>query len=166
MLQNSLPGAARPPLTRLPVENQEYLVFMLAGETYALPIGWVREIRVTEEATRIANAPPYILGILNLRGTVVPMLDLRMRLGLPAQTNGASTVAIIIDLRGRCLSIVVDSVIDVARINPEEILSAPEFSERIQALDLTGLASWNDRLLLLIHLERLLTSDLHARITN
>ena len=137
---------------------KEYLSFRLGGEEYGIDILAVREIRAFERPTRIANAPAFILGVVNLRGVIVPIVDLRIKFGMGEPAYDGSTVVIILNVADRVLGIVVDSVSDVLPLKQEEIRPAPEFSASIDASFVQGLASLSGGLLILVDIEMLMTS--------
>ncbi|MFN3298328.1 chemotaxis protein CheW [Caldimonas sp.] len=147
-------GAVRPSAG----PTREYLTFRLGGEEYAIDILKVQEIRGYEEPTRIANAPPHIKGVLNLRGVIVPIVDLRMRLGCDKAEYTEFTVSIILTFRDRVVGIVVDAVSDVTELSAEHIRPAPEISAAVDARYITGLGQVGDRMLILLDIENLLLS--------
>ena len=140
-------------------DGKECLSFRLGAEEYGIDILAVREIRAFERPTRIANAPAFILGVVNLRGVIVPIVDLRIKFGVAQPTYDGSTVVIILNVAERVLGIVVDAVSDVLPLKQEEIRPAPEFSSAIDASYVRGLASLSGRLLILIDIEMLMTSQ-------
>ena len=137
---------------------KECLSFRLGAEEYGIDILAVREIRAFERPTRIASAPDFILGVVNLRGVIVPIVDLRIKFGVGEVAYDGTTVVIILNVANRVLGIVVDSVSDVLPLKDEEIRPAPEFSAAIEASFVRGLASINDRLLILVDIEMLMMS--------
>ena len=137
---------------------KECLSFRLDAEEYGIDILAVREIRAFERPTRIANAPAFILGVVNLRGVIVPIVDLRIKFGMQDPLYDGSTVVIILNVANRVLGIVVDGVSDVLPLKNEEIRPAPEFSAAIDASFVRGLASVSGRLLILVDIEILMTS--------
>ena len=137
---------------------KEFLSFRLGGEEYGIDILAVREIRAHEKPTRIAGAPEFIRGVVNLRGVIVPIVDLRMKFGLDEAVYDALTVVIILNVGGRVLGIVVDAVSDVVKLKDEEVSAAPEFSSAVDASFLRGLASLEGRLLILLDIEALMAS--------
>ena len=137
---------------------KECLSFRLGTEEYGIDILAVREIRAFERPTRIANAPAFILGVVNLRGVIVPIVDLRIKFGMAEPAYDGSTVVIILNVANRVLGIVVDSVSDVLPLREEDIRPAPEFSSAIHASFIRGLASLNSRMLILTDIEALMTS--------
>ena len=127
--------------------QRQFLTFRLATETYGVDILRVQEIRGWEPVTRLPNTPDHVRGVLNLRGAVVPVLDLRRRFGLPGQEIGKDTVVIVLRIRGdqgeRSMGVVVDAVADVVDASEEALQPAPDFGARIDAQCITGLL--NDR---------------------
>jgi purine-binding chemotaxis protein CheW len=139
-------------------DGQEFLSFRLGAEEYGIDILAVREIRAYEKPTRIASAPEFIRGVVNLRGVIVPIVDLRMKFGLREPVYDALTVVIILNVGGRVLGIVVDAVSDVIALKGEEIRPAPEFSSAVDASFMRGLASLEGRLLILLDIAALMAS--------
>jgi len=143
--------------TDLQVARDEFLAFRLGDEEYAIDILKVQEIRAHESVTRIANAPAYLKGVVNLRGTIVPIVDLRVKLGMEGKA-GASAVVIILNIAGRVMGILVDAVSDVIALARDEIRPAPEFGNVLDTRFITGLAPLDERMLILVDIERLMTS--------
>lgn len=137
----------------------EQLVFTLGKEEYAVDILKVQEIRDYSAVTRIANAPDFIKGVINLRGVIVPIIDMRIRFGLGEPIYDQLTVVIILDIAGRTLGMVVDSVSDVITLSADQIKPAPEMGSTMNADHFTGLASVSDRMLILLDIESLMSSD-------
>ncbi|MFG6429358.1 chemotaxis protein CheW [Pelomonas parva] len=137
----------------------EVLTSRLGAEEYGIDILAVQEIRRFEPATRIANAASYLLGVTNLRGVIVPIIDLRHRMGLPAEV-GPETVIVIVTVAGRTVGLVVDSVSDVVALTPEQVQPRPSLGSHVDADHIVGLASMETaesrRMLLLIDLNALL----------
>jgi purine-binding chemotaxis protein CheW len=140
----------------------EYLTFRLGAEEYGIDILKVQEIRSYENPTRIANAPAFIKGVTNLRGVIVPIIDLRMKFDLGEPSYDAFTVVIILNVAQRVVGVVVDSVSDVLELGAEQIKPAPEFSGAVDAGFITGLGSVQqgdaERMLILVDIERLMAS--------
>ena len=137
---------------------REYLTFRLDKEEYGLDILKVQEIRGYESPTRIANAPAFIKGVVNLRGTIVPIVDMRLKFNCSKAQYDSFTVVIILSLRQRVVGIVVDSVSDVMEITPESIQSAPDIESVIDSSCVLGLGSVSDRMLILLDIEKLMSS--------
>ncbi|MCS2610261.1 chemotaxis protein CheW [Halomonas dongshanensis] len=140
-------------------ENREFLVFSLGEEEYAIDILKVQEIRGYENVTRIANAPDFIKGVTNLRGVIVPIVDLRIKFHLDNVEYGGQTVVIVVNVADRIVGIVVDGVSDVMTLTPEQIKPAPEFGVTLSSDFLSGLGSLDDRMLVLVDIDKLLTSE-------
>ena len=137
---------------------REYLTFRLDKEEYGLDILKVQEIRGYESPTRIANAPAFIKGVVNLRGTIVPIVDMRLKFNCSKAQYDSFTVVSILSLRHRVVGIVVDSVSDVMEITPESIQSAPDIESVIDSSCVLGLGSVSDRMLILLDIEKLMSS--------
>ena len=134
----------------------EYLTFTLGNEEYAIDILKVQEIRGYDKPTLIANAPPFIKGVTNLRGTIVPIVDMRLRFDCAQAEYNSFTVVIILNLRERVVGIVVDSVSDVMELTPEQVRTAPDIESSIDAQCIRGLGSVGDRMLILLDIEKLM----------
>ncbi|MCE8031230.1 chemotaxis protein CheW [Halomonas daqingensis] len=139
--------------------NREFLVFSLGDEEYAIDILKVQEIRGYENVTRIANAPDFIKGVTNLRGVIVPIVDLRIKFHLDKVEYGGQTVVIVVNVEDRVVGIVVDGVSDVMTLSPDQIKPAPEFGVTLSSDFLSGLGSLDDRMLVIVDIDKLLTSD-------
>ena len=140
----------------------EFLTFCLARETYGVDILRVQEIRGYDSVTRLPSAPDFIKGVINLRGTIVPIVDLRVRFGC-LNANGeaeynAFTVTIVLHIGQRTIGTVVDSVSDVVEIPAEAIRPAPEMKSAIDATYIRGLAHVGERMVILLDIESLLLS--------
>lgn len=136
----------------------EYLTFRLGAEEYGIDILRVQEIRSYEEPTRIANAPSFIKGVVNLRGVIVPVVDLRLNLNCASAEYNDFTVVIVLNVRGRIVGAVVDSVSDVLDLKPEQINAAPEMSTTVDTSFITGIASVGERMLIMMDIEALMSS--------
>ncbi|MCY1269405.1 Chemotaxis protein CheW [compost metagenome] len=137
---------------------QEYLTFTLGDEEYAIDILRVQEIRGYERVTAIANAPPFIKGVINLRGAIVPIVDLRVKFNLADVTYDQFTVVIILNVGQRIIGAVVDSVSDVIALAADEIRPRPEFGASFDTEYLLGLATAGERMLILVDIEKLMSS--------
>lgn len=139
--------------------HAEYLTFRLGAEEYGIDILRVQEIRSYEKPTRIANAPPHMLGVVNLRGVIVPVVDLRIKLGCAQVEYNGLTVVIVLNVRGRVVGAVVDSVSDVLELARDQIRAAPEMtSTTVDTAFITGIASVGERMLILMDIEALMTA--------
>jgi purine-binding chemotaxis protein CheW len=138
--------------------GREFLTFRLGAEEYGIEILKVQEIRGWEVPTAIAGTPEFIKGVINLRGTIVPIVDLRLKFGLEKANYDEFTVVIILSVARRVVGIVVDSVSDVVTLAPQDIRPAPEFGAAVEARFITGLGTLGERMLVLADIERLMTS--------
>lgn len=144
--------------------GREYLTFRLGSEEYGIDILKVQEIRSYEQPTKIANAPSYLKGVVNLRGVIVPIVDLRVKFNCvndDGQTEiNSFTVVIVLNVRGRVVGAVVDSVSDVMQLAEQMIQPAPEMSTSVvDTTYITGIANVNERLLILMDIESLMSSS-------
>jgi len=143
---------------------REVLTLRLGDEEYGIDILSVQEIRSYEAPTRLANAPAFIQGVVNLRGTIVPIADLRLQFGLADAGVGPATVVIVLNVASRVVGIVVDAVSDVVALAADQVRPAPEFNSMVDASHIVGLAALKqadgaaERLLILLDIERLITS--------
>ena len=138
--------------------GQEFLSFVLGDAQYCIDILKVQEIRTYEAPTRIANTPAFIKGVMNLRGNIVPIIDLRMKFGLPDQRYDTQTVVIVLNVAKRTIGVVVDGVSDVIAVAASDIKPAPELGGAVDTRYLQGLATINGQMLILIDIERLISS--------
>ncbi len=136
----------------------EFLTFTLGDEEYAIDILKVQEIRGYEPPTMIANAPPFIKGVINLRGIIVPIVDMRIKFKLGAAEYTPFTVVIILNVASRVIGMVVDSVSDVLSLAPAQIRSAPDFSASFDTKYILGLATIDKRMLIVTDIAQLMTS--------
>lgn len=139
-------------------EAREYLTFRLGSEEYALDILKVQEIRGYESVTMIPNASVFMKGVINLRGVIVPIVDMRIKFNLGEVGYDQFTVVIILNILGRVVGIVVDAVSDVVMFTKEQIKPAPDFSSALEARYLLGLGTIGERMIILVDIETLMTS--------
>lgn len=143
--------------------EDQYLTFILAGEEYGVDILRVQEIRGWGSVTPIPNTPAYIKGVINLRGSIVPILDLRERFGLEPVPYGPTTVVIVLkvvdETRDRVIGAVVDAVSDVYNIRPEELKPAPDFGEAVCTEYVHGLGTVEGKMIIVLDIDHVLTSD-------
>jgi len=138
--------------------KSEFLTFRLGAESYGIEILKVQEIRGYESPTTIANAPAFIKGVVNLRGVIVPILDLRVKFQLPETKYDEFTVVIILNVASRVVGVVVDSVSDVLSLDAEAIRPTPEFaSSTFDTKYITGLANVDEGMLIMLDIEKLLS---------
>jgi len=138
-------------------EGIEALAFTLSSEEYGISILKVQEIRGYDAVTRIANAPDFIKGVVNLRGIIVPIIDMRIRFNLGAPTYDQFTVVIILNIANRVVGMVVDSVSDVITLMPDQIKPAPEMGTAVDTGYLIGLGTLDQRMVILVDIDRLLS---------
>jgi purine-binding chemotaxis protein CheW len=139
--------------------KKEVLSFRLGAEEYCLDILSVQEIRGYDAVTSIANTPDFIKGVINLRGHIVPIVDLRIKFRLSEAKYDAATIVIILNLNKKMIGIVVDSVSDVIAIPQEDIREAPRFGSAINTEFISGMATVDGHMLIMVNIERLLSSD-------
>lgn len=141
------------------IGTHEFLTFRLGREEYGVDILCVQEIRSFELPTRLANTPDFILGVVNLRGAIVPIIDMRIKFEMASVLYNSSTVAIILNLGKQMVGLVVDAVSDVVALTPKQLRPAPDFSGAIDSNSVSGLASVGDRMLILLDIERTLSNS-------
>ncbi|MBX3636078.1 MAG: chemotaxis protein CheW [Rubrivivax sp.] len=151
-------------------QGGEFLTFRLGDEEYGIDILRVQEIRSYEPPTRIANAPSFIKGVVNLRGVIVPIIDLRLKLGCAQVEYNAFTVVVVLNVRGRVVGAVVDSVSDVLELTRDHIKPAPELNSGVDSSFITGIGTIkssqgkddvggaSERMLILMDIEGLMSS--------
>ena len=138
--------------------SRELLTFTLGSEEYGIDILKVQEIRGYEAVTTIANAPEFIKGVINLRGIIVPVVDMRIKFKLGSVTYDETTVVIILNIANRVVGMVVDGVSDATTLKPEEIRPAPEFGAGLDVQYLQGLGTVDARMIILVDIEKLMSS--------
>lgn len=139
--------------------QQEFLTFVIGEETYALDIMKVKEIRGYDAVTKIANSPPFLKGVINLRGDIVPIVDLRIKFNVGEPTYNQFTIVIMLNIANRIVGIVVDEVSDVIKVKGDQIKPPPEFGVAFDSQFLHGLVSLEDDMVILVNIEALITSD-------
>lgn len=160
MLQTSQTNASQGGAqTGREITGNEFLAFTLGKEEYGIDILKVQEIRGYETVTRIANAPDFVKGVVNLRGIIVPIVDMRIKFNLGEPTYDQFTVVIILNIGGRVMGMVVDSVSDVITLSPEQIKPAPEMGTAFNTDYLIGLGTLDERMLILIDIDKLMSSS-------
>jgi purine-binding chemotaxis protein CheW len=139
--------------------EEQFLTFRLDGQEYGIGILKVQEIKGWDKMTPIPNSPPYVKGVLNLRGVIVPVFDLRLRFGLPEAERDAFTVIIMVNIDGRLAGIVVDSVSDVINVSSEQQCTAPEYEGQKNREFIKGLAQVDNKLLILLDIDRMVNPE-------
>jgi len=142
----------------LPAGSGEYLTFTLGQEEYGVDILKVQEIRGWERPTRIAQAPPFLLGVINLRGVIVPIVDMRIKFNLGEPSYDQFTVVIILNIGRRVVGMVVDGVSDVIQLNSDNLRPAPEFSTTLDTRHILGLGTVDERMIIVVDIEQLMSS--------
>lgn len=138
--------------------GNEFLAFTLGKEEYGIEILKVQEIRGYDIVTSLANTPEFIKGMINLRGIIVPILDMRIKFHLGSVEYNQFTVVIILNVASRVVGMVVDGVSDVLTLNADQVKPAPEFGSAIDTRYMMGLGMVDERMLILVDIEKLMTS--------
>jgi purine-binding chemotaxis protein CheW len=141
------------------VSSGEFLTFTLGNEEYGIDILKVQEIRGYETPTRIANSPAFIKGVINLRGVIVPIVDLRIKFRLGEPTYDQFTVVIILNIGRRVVGVVVDGVSDVIQLSSSNLRPAPEFGSTLDTQYILGLGTIEDRMIIVVDIEQLMSSQ-------
>ena len=151
--------------------TNKYLTFVLATEEYAVDILRVQEIKGWSKVTPIPNTPPYICGVINLRGTIVPVIDLRLRFSLTHQEYGTMTVIVVVKVlsqngKERIMGVVVDAVSDVYDVSENELKPPPDFGSVISTEFVKGLATVEEKMVIVLDVDKLLNSQELAIVDN
>ena len=154
----SITTAANPAPSVKMQAADEFLTFALGSEEYGVDILKVQEIRGYDTVTRLPDAPDYIKGVINLRGTIVPVVDMRLKLRLERADYTPMTVMIVLNVADRVVGMVVDAVSDVVRLAGDQIRAVPEIAATIDRQFLTGIGTLDERMLILLDIERLMSS--------
>lgn len=143
-------------------DGRQYLTFTLGGEEYGVEILKVQEIKGYAPVTPIPNTPPYVRGVMNLRGAIIPVVDLRAKLGMGETAPGQFTVIIVVRVGPKTVGLVVDAVSDVLDIPADAIQATPDFGPQVDARFISGMARTGDRLVVLLDLDRILGAEAAA----
>jgi purine-binding chemotaxis protein CheW len=138
--------------------TNEFLTFTLGGEEYGIDILRVQEIRGYDAVTTLANMPEFIKGVINLRGIIVPIVDMRIKFNLGNVEYNQFTIVIILNVAQRVIGMVVDGVSDVITLNADQVKPPPEFGSNLDTKYVTGIGTVDDRMLILVDIEKLMTS--------
>lgn len=157
-VQPTAPAVHRRDAQQADATGQEFLIFTLGDEEYGIDILKVQEIRGYDNVTRIANAPEFIKGVINLRGIIVQIVDMRLKFHLGRVEYDHQTVVIILNIANRVVGMVVDGVSDVLTLTADQIMPAPEFGSTLTTEYLTGLGTVDGRMLILMDIEKLMVS--------
>lgn len=141
------------------IPNKEFLTFTLGDENYALDILTVKEIRGYENPTKIANAPAFIKGVINLRGDIVPIVDLRIKFNVGQASYDEFTIVIVLHIHSRIVGVVVDGVSDVVSLSKEQLKPPPDFGVAFDSRYLLGLATINEQMIILVDIDQLISSE-------
>ena len=136
--------------------ERQLVAFELAGETYGVDINWVHEIIRMQAVTRLPRTPEFIEGVINLRGRIIPVIDLRKRFGLPPREQTPDTRIMVVEMAGVTVGMIVDAVSEVVRLPAESIEPPPPMMHGIDTAYLEGVGKWEDRLVILLNLDRVL----------
>lgn len=150
---------SRTELSASTAPKKEFLSFRLGQEEYCLDILSVQEIRGYDTVTSIANTPEFIKGVINLRGNIVPIVDMRIKFRLSDARYDATTIVIILNLNKKMIGIVVDSVSDVIALPLDDIREAPRFGSAINTEFISGMATIDGRMLIVVDIQKLMSSD-------
>jgi purine-binding chemotaxis protein CheW len=147
-------------------DSSQFLTFVCAGEEYGVDILCVQEIKGWDGVTRVPYTPPYLLGVMNLRGVIVPVIDLRTRFGVQLRAPDSSTVVIVVRVRTeageKTAGIVVDAVSEVYSVTPENIKATPDLGAVADGACVQGLTSVDGKMVMLLDIDRLVTSSVQA----
>jgi purine-binding chemotaxis protein CheW len=157
-MQNLLSNAARAH-NSVSTPTREFLAFRLGDEDYAIDILKVQEIRVFDAVTKLPGAPDYIKGVINLRGLIAPVLDLRIKFGFKEAAYNSFTVVIVLLVHERLVAVVADAVVDVVALTEDEVKPPPEFATSVNVEYVIGLATKSDHMLILLDIEKLISSQ-------
>lgn len=147
-------------------EHEKYLVFQIGNESYGVPLLQVQEIRTYTPATRVPGAPPYVLGVINLRGNIIAVLDARQRFGLPPADEDAATVIVVAQVEGKTFGLRVDSVSDVMDVPLQEVQPPPPIGSEEAQRFLSGLVHLNERVLILLNMPEIFDLNEISRVVN
>jgi purine-binding chemotaxis protein CheW len=148
----------------LSTDGNQFLTFILGDENYGVDILRVQEIKGYTAVTRIPNMPPYIKGVLNLRGTIVPIIDLRAKFSMEAAEYTMFTVIVVVVVRDKIMGVIVDAVSDVLNIPAKDIQAAPEFGKKVDVSFIQSIAKSGDKLITLLDIDRVLTDGEAAAV--
>jgi purine-binding chemotaxis protein CheW len=158
-MEQQVPSAAQSAAAQAAVTAiREFLAFKLGSEEYGIDILRVQEIRSYEAPTRMANAPAFIKGVINLRGVIVPIVDMRIKFGLSEVRYDHFTVVIVLNIGNQVVGMVVDGVSDVIMLSPEQLRPVPEMTSAIGSDHILAIGSLDKRMLILLDIEKLMGS--------
>jgi purine-binding chemotaxis protein CheW len=143
-------------------DGSQYLTFSLGQEEYGVEILKVQEIKGYSTITPIPNTPPHVKGVMNLRGTIIPVVDLRSKLGMPTAESSPFTVIVVVKVGSKTMGLVVDAVSDVLNIPSRDLQPTPDFGAQVDAAFISGMAKAGEKLVVLLDLDRVLSGDAGA----
>jgi purine-binding chemotaxis protein CheW len=143
-------------------DGSQYLTFSLGQEEYGVEILKVQEIKGYSTITPIPNTPSHVKGVMNLRGTIIPVVDLRSKLGMPTAEYSPFTVIVVVKVGNKTMGLVVDAVSDVLNIPPRDLQPTPDFGAQVDAAFISGMARAGEKLVVLLDLDRVLTGEATA----
>ena len=151
--------------------TEQFLTFILNNEEYGVDILRVQEIKGWDDVTQVPNTPEYIRGVINLRGTIVPIIDLRIRFSMEQLDYGPTTVVIVLkvissDESSRIMGIVVDGVSDVYNMKKDQIKAAPDFGDGVDSSFVKGLATVEEKMVIILDIDHMLNSNELAKVNN
>jgi purine-binding chemotaxis protein CheW len=142
------------------IESKQLVIFKLGDEEFGVDILQVKEIeKLEQEVTRVPKSPKFVEGVINLRGEIVPIVDLRKRFGLSVRQISPDTRVIIVEINENMIGMIVDQVAEVIRVNVSDLMPTPEITKTVDSYFINGVAKVNDRLVVLLNLERTLSND-------
>ncbi|MDW8106770.1 MAG: chemotaxis protein CheW [Armatimonadota bacterium] len=147
------------------ITTEKYLVFQIGNETYGVPLLQVQEIRTYTPATRVPNAPDYVLGVINLRGNIIAVIDARTRFGLPPLPNEEATVIVVAQVDGKTFGLRLDSVSDVVDIPVDQIQPTPPVASEATQRFLSGVVQVGERVVILLNLREIFDIDALQQVT-
>jgi purine-binding chemotaxis protein CheW len=139
-------------------DTNQFLTFALGQEEYGVEILKIQEIKGFSAITPLPNAPPYVRGVLNLRGTIVPIVDLRKKFGMPEEAYTKFTVIVVVQVKGQTLGFIVDAVSDVLTVTGADIQPTPDLHGQVDTSFINGLARANEKLVILLDIDKVLTA--------
>ncbi len=147
-------------------DGQQFLTFNLADEFYGVDILKVQEIKGYTTVTKIPNTPDYLKGVLNLRGTIVPIVDLRLKFGMGVTEPTSFTVVVVVNVRNRVMGFLVDAVSDVLDLDAKDIQAPPELGSTVDITFVAGIGNSNDHLVTLLDIDRVLSDEEVKKVTD
>jgi purine-binding chemotaxis protein CheW len=141
------------------VSNRQYVTFAIADELYGIDVARAQEVLNLTSITRVPNTMSFMKGVIDLRGKIVPLVDMRIRFGIPERIYDHNTVIIIADVRGLICGLIVDSVCDVITMNLDEIQNTPHFASEIEKDSVTGIGRSGGKLVIVLDVDRVLTEE-------